>query len=109
MVVAVCEADGTVAAVTAVLRYPHYMSFGHQMDTAVVPAHRGHGLGLAIKVAMLRTLVDVWPELERIATGNAADNKYMLAINQALGFRQLRELLHAEIETARLTAALAQL
>jgi RimJ/RimL family protein N-acetyltransferase len=64
----------------------------HQHDTAVVPAHRGHGLGLWIKSAMLVALRAERPDVTEIETGNSTANQHMLAINQRLGFRPWQEL-----------------
>ncbi|WP_063762255.1 GNAT family N-acetyltransferase [Streptomyces bicolor] len=61
-----------------------------QYDTAVVPAHRGHGLGLWLKAQMLRRLHDEYPQVTEVETDNAADNTHMLAVNEQLGFRRLR-------------------
>lgn len=61
-----------------------------QLDTAVVAAHRGHGLGLWLKSAMLRHLLDAHPEVTEVVTNTADDNRHMLAVNAALGFRPLR-------------------
>ncbi|MFD0639062.1 GNAT family N-acetyltransferase [Catenulispora yoronensis] len=107
--VAVCEADGTVAGLTIVVRYMFRPELGYQFDTAVMPAHRGRGLGLALKSAMLGTLRSEWPELERIHTSNNTTNTYMLAVNEELGFRPLRHGRYYELPTAQLLANLAQL
>jgi GNAT superfamily N-acetyltransferase len=57
-----------------------------QGDTLVVAGHRGHGLGMVLKVANLRALQAARPDITGVMTGNATDNSYMLAINDALGF-----------------------
>ncbi len=57
-----------------------------QHDTSVVPAHRGHRLGLALKAEMLRLLAADEPELGYIDTFNAQSNEHMVAVNDALGF-----------------------
>lgn len=62
-----------------------------QYDTAVVPGHRGNGLGLWVKAAMLDWLRAEWPAVEEIETDNAEDNEHMLAVNERLGFRPLRK------------------
>ncbi len=62
-----------------------------QYDTAVVPEHRGNGLGLWVKAAMLDWLRAEWPAVEEIETDNAEDNAHMLAVNERLGFRPLRQ------------------
>jgi len=59
-----------------------------QGDTLVLREHRGHGLGMLAKVAVLDALTDVRPQAQRIHTWNAQENAHMLAINVALGFRQ---------------------
>lgn len=58
-----------------------------QDDTLVAKAHRGHRLGMLIKIHNLRRLMAEHPSVERILTFNAAENEHMLAINVALGFR----------------------
>ncbi|MFI7134616.1 GNAT family N-acetyltransferase [Nonomuraea sp. NPDC050153] len=58
-----------------------------QYDTAVAPAHRGHGLGLWVKAAMVRRLRAEHPGIVEIETDNAQDNTHMLAVNRRLGFR----------------------
>lgn len=63
---------------------PH-LAFQH--DTLVLREHRGHGLGLALKVANLRALADGVPGVRTVRTWNAATNAHMLAVNTAMGFR----------------------
>ncbi|MGW6565822.1 GNAT family N-acetyltransferase [Streptomyces sp. NPDC054975] len=58
-----------------------------QYDTVVVPAHRGHGLGLWVKAEMVRRLRAEHPGIVEIETDNAQDNTHMLAVNRRLGFR----------------------
>ena len=61
-----------------------------QYDTAVIPEHRGNGLGLWVKAAMVDWLRAEWPAVEEIETDNAEDNAHMLTVNERLGFRPLR-------------------
>lgn len=61
--------------------------YAHQLDTSVVKGHRGHRLGLALKIAMLRELADAEPQVRTLATWNAASNSSMIAVNEALGYR----------------------
>ncbi|GIG69232.1 GNAT family N-acetyltransferase [Phytomonospora endophytica] len=61
-----------------------------QYDTVVVPAHRGHGLGLWMKAAMVRRLRAERPDIVEIETDNALDNTHMIAVNRRLGFRAYR-------------------
>ena len=48
--------------------------------------HRGHRLGLLLKLAMMELLAATEPQLERIVTWNAQSNEHMIAVNEALGY-----------------------
>jgi GNAT superfamily N-acetyltransferase len=58
---------------------------GHQEDTSVVRAHRGHRLGVLLKADMLRWIADERPEMAATETWNSAENHHMLAVNELLG------------------------
>jgi len=64
----------------------------YQWDTLVLPEHRGHRLGLALKVANLRALQAEHPEVTRITTWNAEQNGPMVAVNVELGFEIVERL-----------------
>jgi RimJ/RimL family protein N-acetyltransferase len=66
---------------------------GHQHDTSVLRAHRGHRLGLLVKTEMMLWLAEVEPQLERIYTFNAESNAHMIAVNERLGYRPLGRVL----------------
>jgi GNAT superfamily N-acetyltransferase len=57
-----------------------------QMLTVVHPEHRGHRLGLAIKLANLDVLSEEAPAVRVVVTGNAAVNAPMIAVNDLMGF-----------------------
>lgn len=57
-----------------------------QHDTLVRPDHRGHALGMLLKLANLRALRDHHPTHPRVSTMNAEENRPMLAVNEATGF-----------------------
>jgi len=59
--------------------------WGWQYDTTVTPAHRGHRLGLLLKIEMLRWLAADEPQLRTIETWNAVSNHHMVAVNEVLG------------------------
>jgi GNAT superfamily N-acetyltransferase len=85
VVVAVHEETGAVAALTEVL--VRRSCRADQEDTAVVAGHRGRGLGLWVKSDMLLRLRSERPDVTELTTDNATTNRYMLAINERLGYR----------------------
>ncbi|WP_420114216.1 GNAT family N-acetyltransferase [Pseudactinotalea sp.] len=62
-------------------------TIGWQENTLVMPEHRGHRLGLALKVETHRRLRQEAPALRSIATWNSHVNPWMIAINEQLGYR----------------------
>jgi GNAT superfamily N-acetyltransferase/RimJ/RimL family protein N-acetyltransferase len=80
------DQTGEMAALTQLGTEPGSPGWGFQGLTAVLRAHRGHRLGLLVKVAMLQLLTTHEPDVQRILTGNASANKHMIAINEQLGF-----------------------
>lgn len=60
---------------------------GGQFDTSVLRDHRGHRLGLLLKIGMLHWLADAEPQLRSIDTWNAASNDHMISVNEVLGYR----------------------
>lgn len=76
-----------LAAYTVLQFLPAKPWMADQDDTLVSKAHRGHRLGMLIKIHNLRRLMAAHPSVERVLTFNAAENEHMLAINVALGFR----------------------
>lgn len=57
-----------------------------QEDTLVLRDHRGHRLGMLLKVANLQYLAEVAPGHPSVLTWNAEENRAMLDVNEALGF-----------------------
>jgi GNAT superfamily N-acetyltransferase len=88
-VAARCDESGEIAGITQVGVDPEQPEWGFQELTAVTRAHRGHRLGLLLKVAMLEWLAGAEPQVRRIITGNAAANRHMISINEELGYRVL--------------------
>lgn len=88
--------DGEVAAMTELFVIESAPERGLQSGTLVSPAHRGHRLGLAVKVANQQAMTERFPELAFIVTGNAAVNTHMNAINDRLGFRVVERCLEVE-------------
>ena len=86
-VVARHRGTGEVGGHTVVFLHPDRPTFGNQGDTAVARAHRGHRLGLLLKIDMMRWLAASEPQLEVIETWNQAGNDYMISVNESIGYR----------------------
>lgn len=85
--------DGTLAGCTDLRVNLANTATAYIGMTMVMPEHRGHRLGLAMKLATHRTLRAEYPECELVVTSNADVNEQMNAINQALGYRVVEQLL----------------
>lgn len=81
---------GEAAGHTVLALHPDQPTLGHQGDTAVARKHRGHRLGLGLKIEMLDWLTEAEPQLEVVDTWNAADNPFMIDVNETLGYRPSR-------------------
>jgi RimJ/RimL family protein N-acetyltransferase len=77
--------SGEMAALSQLGADPERPGWGFQELTAVAREHRGHGLGLAVKLAMLAWLSSAEPGIQQIMTWNAEQNGHMIAINETLG------------------------
>lgn len=84
--------DGTLAGYTQLAVPGHDPQQIFQWDTLVLPAHRGHRLGLAVKVANLQRAQAEHGERRVLHTWNAESNQHMLAVNEQLGFRPVERL-----------------
>jgi RimJ/RimL family protein N-acetyltransferase len=89
-VAAIADTTAEMAGITEIVIDPEHPEWGYQGLTAVARPHRGHRLGLLVKTAMLEWLAQAEPKLERIATGNAAANEHMIAVNETLGYEVVR-------------------
>ncbi|MBB1152120.1 MULTISPECIES: GNAT family N-acetyltransferase [Amycolatopsis] len=84
--VAAVSSGGEVVGLTEMESRPLLPDRLHQGDTAVLAAHRGHGLGLAMKSAMLRWFTADRPGVAQVWTATGAGNTHMIAVNHRLGF-----------------------
>jgi GNAT superfamily N-acetyltransferase len=81
---------GVIGGHTLVALNPLDPTHAGQGDTAVHRDHRGHRLGLLLKIEMMRWLAEVEPQITEITTWNHADNRYMIDVNEAIGYRLSR-------------------
>lgn len=84
--------DGAVAGYVEVVHPEHDPGWLYQWGTLVWPSHRGHALGLALKVDSTRWLQELYPDRKAIRTWNAEVNAPMIAVNEALGYRPVSRL-----------------
>ena len=64
-------------------------TLGYQENTLVMPEHRGHRLGLGLKVATHRQLAERAPQLRSLVTWNSHVNPWMIQVNEKLGYELL--------------------
>lgn len=91
--VAVHRASGVVAAYSDLAAPANDPGMVFQWGTLVLPEHRGHRLGMAVKVANLERLADIEPERTSVQTMNDEQNPWMVKINHNLGFKIIEEAL----------------
>jgi GNAT superfamily N-acetyltransferase len=72
---------------------PRHASVG---GTLVLPAHRGHRLGLAMKLATHRRLGELFPSCAYVETGNAGVNAAMNEVNERMGYRVVERCLDVQ-------------
>jgi len=83
---AALDEHGTVVAYTNFGVNTEGSPRAYQWGTLVRPEHRGHRLGIAVKVANLRQLQVARPDLGQVITWNAEVNEHMIGVNEAMGF-----------------------
>jgi GNAT superfamily N-acetyltransferase len=86
------DASGEPVAYTTVAVSAEDQSLCHQWGTLVESRHRGHRLGLAVKLANHRALQAAGAPAAEIATWNAAVNEHMISVNDLLGFHRVGRL-----------------
>lgn len=99
--------DGGLVGYTMLVSSEHEPGRLLQWDTLVVPEHRGHRLGMVLKLACLRAAVADVPAAQRVTTWNAVSNRPMVAVNEALGFVWDETVEEREALVADVRAALA--
>lgn len=99
--------EGAIASHTAVRFTPGRPEVIEQGNTGTLQQHRGRGLAKWVKAESLRYIRRRYPGTKSIVTGNTSRNGAMLAINTALGFRQVRRVGMYQIDLRGLEKAIA--
>jgi GNAT superfamily N-acetyltransferase len=86
------RSDGTFGGYS-LLFVPHGADYAWQDDTLVMPEHRGHRLGAALKSA---NYADLPPTITLVHTWTAPSNTAMHHTNTALGFRVVEHMYEVE-------------
>lgn len=94
------KSTGRFVGFTQVFFYDDWPGMVNQGNTGVHPDHRGYGLGLWLKTAMLERIYAEKPDSRRMRTTNAYSNAPMLAINDELGYRITATQTAWQVETA---------
>lgn len=69
-----------------------------QDDTLVMPEHRGHRLGLALKLATYEIVRSVHPERVTMHTWTDPENAAMYATNDAFGYRRVERMHEVQVK-----------
>ncbi len=81
---------GEAGGHTVMITHPLLPDVAFQGDTAVARGHRGHRLGMLLKIEMMRWLAEAEPDVKTVETWNQADNSFMISVNESLGYRLSR-------------------
>ncbi len=84
------DETATVVGVTRLVVFDEADHGAYQHQTIVLPEHRGHRLGLLLKLANLDHLRAHEPAVRTVDTWNADSNAPMLRVNLAMGFEVVR-------------------
>jgi len=96
LAVAALGPDGSMVGLTEVVLSDHAPHRGFQSGTLVLPEHRGHALGLLMKLRNHRRLRADHPACTVLMTGNAGVNVAMNAVNERLGYRDVERCLELQ-------------
>jgi len=98
VLVAAVAPDGTLAGYSNLFILDGRPDRAGIEATLVLPEHRGHRLGLALKVRLQQEVRARYPDVTRIATANADVNRWMNAVNDQLGYVAVESSLDVQKE-----------
>lgn len=84
------ESDGHISGLTEMMYIPDLPHKAFQNLTGVREKYRGRSLGKWLKAELLLWIVDKYPAIKYVVTGNATSNAPMLSINERMGFKQFK-------------------
>ncbi|ULR48260.1 GNAT family N-acetyltransferase [Streptomyces deccanensis] len=96
-VAAVHTASGTIVGFSELVLPGDGKGEGQHYGTAVLPEHRGHGLGLRMKAEAIRHARDLAPDLA-LLTDTAEDNLPMRRVNDLLGYRPTHTAIEYQLD-----------
>jgi GNAT superfamily N-acetyltransferase len=97
-------ASGQIVALTDIGLTTGLPEIAYQWATIVLPSHRGHRLGMLVKLANLAYLRTSRPRVRTLNTWNAAINDHMVGINEAIGFRPVERWREWQLELSSPTS-----
>jgi GNAT superfamily N-acetyltransferase len=97
------NSSGQIVALTDIGLTVAQTDIAYQWATIVLPSHRGHRLGMLVKLANLEFLRASRPHVQTLNTWNAAINDHMVAINEAIGFRPVERWREWQLELSNPT------
>jgi GNAT superfamily N-acetyltransferase len=92
------DRSGQIVALTDIGLTAGQPEIAYQWATIVLPSHRGHRLGMLVKLANLEFLRRSRPRVRTLNTWNAAINDHMVSINEAIGFRAVERWREWQLE-----------
>lgn len=81
------DKNGDFAGFTCIMINGINRKIAYQQMTGITESHRGKGLGLRLKALASLETVKRFPEVATITTTNDDENRWMIAINEALGYK----------------------
>ncbi len=81
------DENSKVAGFTSVTMRTDRPNYANQLMTGILREYRGKGLGMRIKASMAIFIKNKFPKVNNISTINNHENRWMININEALGYK----------------------